>query len=298
MRKISLIFLGFAMTMACSKTEPNPYDALNQGNDDPVVDTLDPYGFASIHRDIFEAKCAMPACHDGAFEPDFRTPNSAYYSLVYHGVVKNHPEKEFQFRVVPNDTSNSWLWERITTDNDTLGRMPLYAPPLSNSELERIATWINSGAKNTLGEKPSYPNTKPNVLYYAALSPDYQTNYSDNRVNGVNTNPFIAPNNALMKVVCFVEDDSTEIQDFTVNELYISESLDDFSQAMVVNAQFVDLGQNGQYWMADVNTGQFNQGTIYYMRYKVGDGDNPSPTLFPENKTANVYKTYWSFYIP
>ena len=40
------------------------------------------------------------------------------------------------------------MYNRITTTNDTLGRMPLYAPPLSQAEIDKVVAWINGGAKD------------------------------------------------------------------------------------------------------------------------------------------------------
>ena len=91
---------------------------------------------------VFQPKCAQPACHDGAFSPDFRTIESAYASLVYNDVVKKL--SPWKYVITPGDTANSWLWQRvnhemIVSGNDTSqGRMPLYFDKLSEV-LEEMA---------------------------------------------------------------------------------------------------------------------------------------------------------------
>ena len=55
------------------------------------------------HKNILEPKCANPACHDGTFEPDFRTIEGSYNTLVYHPVTKNDEDLTYEHRVVPGD---------------------------------------------------------------------------------------------------------------------------------------------------------------------------------------------------
>lgn len=302
MRQISLVILsllGLVMCLhSCSSEAPyNPYQDVVYEEDIFAEDTANPNSFAYIHKNILLARCAMPACHDGAFEPDFRSPQSAYATLVYQANIKNHPQKEFNFRVLPNDTAKSWLWERITTDNDTIGQMPLYADPLSASHLQSISNWIMNGAPNLYGELPSVPNKAAKVEFFVAVSQDFQTNYSDDRINDISYNPFYAPKDTTMLIVPLVEDDSTALADLQINELLVSDKKDDFSNATVIPAQFFDFGQNGQFWIASINTGHFNTGQVYYMRYQLSDGEQSLPTLFPEDESLDPYKTFWSFYI-
>src|SRR5688572_4080833 len=104
----------------------NPYDSIDYGTggSNPVI--IDSSSFLGIHTFILSKKCAVPACHGGSFEPDYRTIESSYNTLVYHPVVKNNATNDFTYRVVPFDTGASWLHERITTTDPVLGRMPLY----------------------------------------------------------------------------------------------------------------------------------------------------------------------------
>jgi hypothetical protein len=122
--------------------------------------TLDPIAggqlYTAIYTNIFETNCFVAACHDGNFEPNFTTPQSAYYTTVMHDILKNSWDEKFKYRIVPYDTQNSLLIERITNccfldEND---RMPVLMTPLSKGELDSIKYWINVGAPNWNGDFP------------------------------------------------------------------------------------------------------------------------------------------------
>ena len=108
--------LVFTIT-SCKKDEvvpENPFDKIDYGDDTPNPDTLNSITLAGLHRNLFVTKCAVPGCHDGNFEPDFRTVQSSYSTLVYAPIIKNNDANEFTYRVIPYDTANSVLYERIT----------------------------------------------------------------------------------------------------------------------------------------------------------------------------------------
>src|ERR1035437_6295213 len=96
------------------------------------------YSLYMVHSKVLSVSCALPACHDGSFEPDFRTIESAFNTLVYHPVIKNNSPQSFKYRVVPHQPANSVLYERITNccfvnSND---RMPFtVGDTLSGSEI-------------------------------------------------------------------------------------------------------------------------------------------------------------------
>ena len=49
--------------------------------------------------------------------------------------------------VVPGDSASSLLFQKVSTDNPPVGlRMPRFAPPLSESEIDLIREWIDQGA--------------------------------------------------------------------------------------------------------------------------------------------------------
>ena len=150
--------------------DPIRYEDINQTLDFPV-DSAD---FVGLHKYIFAPTCAVSGCHDGSFAPDFRTVQSAYNTLVNHEVLKNTPDGRFEFRVVPGDVEESFLYERLTTDDQVLGRMPLYDFPLSSRELELVADWIRRGAPDGFGNSPGVIDEEPTFFgiraYYHADS--------------------------------------------------------------------------------------------------------------------------------
>lgn len=170
----SLLFLAVCFQLAsCSKeTLPeNPFG--NNQQDTNVLDTnqYDPYSIFSIHKDILKPTCANSGCHDGNFEPDFRTVESSYYGLVSVTPIKSSISGgTFPFRVVPGDAAKSMLLHRMTVDlNGNSGIMPLAQEPKStynqhkSEYLQRITKWINDGAKDLAGNVPTSPNFPPSI---------------------------------------------------------------------------------------------------------------------------------------
>ena len=95
-RIITTYFLIVLILASCSedsKQVKNPYDNQEPENADGVVvnadKDLDPNSIAALHKDIFKPTCANSGCHDGNFEPDFRTIESSYNTLVNQPIVKN-----------------------------------------------------------------------------------------------------------------------------------------------------------------------------------------------------------------
>lgn len=163
--KLFLIFCLFVAIGSCKK-DPyvNPYDKLvdDNGNGSNPNVTLDPNSFAGIHANILKKTCANSGCHDGNFEPDFRTVESSYNMLVYQPVIKNNPQGIYTYRVLPNDVQLSVLYKRLIEDIDgQSGIMPLALEPDSDWEdkkqqyIGNIYNWIQNGAKDIFGNMPS-----------------------------------------------------------------------------------------------------------------------------------------------
>jgi len=169
-----LFLLGVVSFSACRKNNSpaNPFvdPALLRP---PVTgDTVNfgPYDFAGLHRDIFKPTCSNSGCHDGTFEPDFRTIESSYNTLVYQPIIKNNPAGSYDYRVVPGDAGASVLMNRLTVDIDGLsGIMPLSTDPNSTwpankqAYTERIQGWINQGAKDVFGNPPVSGPGQPKI---------------------------------------------------------------------------------------------------------------------------------------
>ena len=68
----------------------NPYDDVDYSYTILVIDTLSSTSFVRLHKEILSPSCNVLGCHDGSFEPDFRTVQSSYNTLVYHTILKNN----------------------------------------------------------------------------------------------------------------------------------------------------------------------------------------------------------------
>lgn len=309
-----------AFTMAligCDKETdlpPNPYDSIVYPTPPAPVDTLDPASIVSIHRDILQPRCAVPGCHDGNFEPDFRTVQSSTSTLVYARIVKNNADSTFTFRVVPYDKDNSVLYERLTNCcfANTNDRMPQdnIGVPLESAYITRIENWIMNGAQDMFGQVADYPNQAPQVQFYvavdtmsvdaivAAFNANFPLVAASNRIDGVYYNPFILQHGRNVGIIIDVKDDSTNIANLQGSMMKFSYDPDNFSPSapgyQQLNAQFLNL-PGLQMWYVQFNTDLFNSDNVVYMRYYVSDGE--ATTEMPRDELVIQYKTFWSFYV-
>jgi hypothetical protein len=297
-------FLFFALIMSfimmnCTEDDfpINPYDGIDYGDTTLVVDTVSSTSFVKLHRDVLGPSCNVMGCHDGSFEPDFRTVQSAYNTLVYHTIIKNNLAEDFTYRVVPGDTGLSVLHERLTNCCfvNTNDRMPQdnIGNALPEADLDAVAAWILEGAKDITGAIPNKPNNLPNVQYFLVMNATYDSTYSENRIGGLFYNPFLMPNNEQVNFIFRVKDDQTLARDMLLNQLSISEYSDDFSNAIMASA--ITFEQTNKVWLLSFNTAILQIGKTYFMRYTINDGDNPTNTTYPNNQTSFVYKNIWSF---
>src|SRR2546426_12312209 len=91
MRRLILILFLFVLAFihSCKKDKPtNPYDGVNYNTDTTTSPSPDPNTIVGLHKNIFFPRCAKSGCHDGTFEPDYRTVQSTYATLVYQPTIK------------------------------------------------------------------------------------------------------------------------------------------------------------------------------------------------------------------
>ncbi len=169
-----ILGMSTASLLSCSKNNgpENPFD--DPKNKPPITNNpVDSFGldnFAGLQRDIFKKTCSNSGCHDGTFEPDFRTIESSYNTMVYQPVIKNNPAGSFLHRVVPGNAQASVLHERVVRDIDGIsGIMPLSVDPDSDwptrktTYINAIAAWINAGAKDMFGNPPANGPANPRI---------------------------------------------------------------------------------------------------------------------------------------
>jgi len=275
----------------------NPYDGIDYSDTTLVIDTLSATSFVKLHRDVLRPSCNVMGCHDGSFEPDFRTVQSSYNTLVYHPILKNNLDETFTYRVVPGDTANSVLHERLTNCCfvNTNDRMPQdnIGNSLAQEDLDKVANWILDDAKDITGVIPNEPNNLPNVKYYYVTNATYDSTYSDNREDDVFYKPFLMPANEQVNFVFRVTDDNTNAGLMLVNELSISEYQDDFTNSIDVTAQIFESTYH--IWILAFDTSVLQVGKTYYFRYTINDGENTENTIYPNDETSFIYKSIWSF---
>lgn len=304
-----LLPLVFAACQHSESVPPsNPFDAINY--DPPAVSlpASDSASLVGLHQYIFSVSCAVPGCHDGSFEPDFRTVQSTYSTLLYQPVIKNTSDERFRFRIVPYDVQNSWLHYRVTTDDQVLGRMPLYDNPLSSGAIDKIASWIAAGAPDLLGNASQFPDQQPQVTGVAAF---LDFNGFEYRVDTIRNQPF-APFGTLagreLTLWIAVQDDSTTLALLQNNELKFSATRDDFSAAVSRTAvysatpkivpDYFGPGNPGEfYWKVVINTGDFPVNEVTFFRYYTQDAHHTEVMEFPRDTHPLEYQFFMSFFV-
>jgi hypothetical protein len=304
-KNIAWIFsVAVAITVAfnsCTKEDDaplNPYDEVNYNPDSTALSNPDPNSIVGLHRNIFSPRCANPGCHDGTFEPDYRTVQSTYSTLVYQPVNRNTVDSVhyFTLRVIPFNVSQSLLHERLTTPTSNF--MPSNGTGggrLSAEEIQHIDTWIANGAKDENGNVPVAPNLPPFINGFLAADSVY-VRIDTIRVGGISYYPIIVHSNQTVLLVPLISDDSTAVQNLTVNKVKLSLDMDDFSSAVTVNAVATLVAPNTYFWIATFPV-PYPPGTTVYFRYYVNDGTHATDTEFPRTDLPIYYKMYASFYI-
>lgn len=304
MRKVATFLLLIAVfaVYSCSKEDPapaNPFDSINYGDTNVQNVTLDPNSIQGLHKNILLPRCANPGCHDGSFEPDFRTVESSYSTLVYHPVnmVTLDSAKIYSYRAIPNNTDDSWLIERLTTT--TSDYMPSNSTRLTNQQIDQFRAWINNGCRDMNGNLPQKPDLQPNVVAYVAVDSAFQR-IDTSRVGGIFVNPFIVRQGMNMTIAFVALDtaDGTSAVDpsmFTVKQIQFTTVKDDYSNPVTINASM--YLSNFSAWLVNVPTAQWATGTTVYFRIVVNDGNHTTNSVFPRFESIDYYKTLYAFLV-
>lgn len=281
----------------------NPYDSISYNNDGSIIVQVDTQGFFGLYNYVLKTKCGQPACHDGAFEPDFRTPLSSYSTSVYHPVLKQYNQGQFDYRVLPYDTAGSWLHERITTNDPVLGRMPLY-DTLAPWQIELINTWILNGAKDIFGNDPSVPNAEPAPFGMVAYLDDVNGMRLDT-IRSQISEPMPFPQNSVVDIWYGLYDDLTLPFDFRSADVKFSLEPFNFDQALSKKLIIEKtphmapsyIGIAPYYLHVKINTAEFEKNRTYYMRLYVQDADHNEISEIPENGVPLYLYLFFSFKI-
>ncbi|MEM7657574.1 MAG: hypothetical protein AAF399_15680 [Bacteroidota bacterium] len=315
--RLSLLFsTALLLVIACqpdvSPPPPNPYDAIEYEQELVPPTPPDSATIVGLHTYIFSVSCAVPGCHDGSFEPDFRTVQSTYSTLVYHPVVKNDNSQSYAYRVIPEDVAGSWLYNRVTTEDPILGRMPLYDNPLTDGQLKSLREWINAGAPDMFGQAGALPNTQP-VFRGVAAFQDFGS--VEIRVDTFRENqayhPFGARANLPTTLWFWINDDSTALEDLqNVRVQFASgvHNLTNFQSSLEVSANYAstplvipDYQGSGEsrafHWYAEVNTSAFPVNEFTLFRFLANDGAHAEDFEFPRDEHPIEFMSYMAMYV-
>ena len=307
-RNISLIFFIICVGLifnACYKDgalEENPFE-VNTFNQDTVnleLIDIEPTSIAGLYQNIFGPTCANSGCHDGTFEPDFRTMESSYHSMVYKAPIKN--DGSLTYRVDPGNPNQSALLQRIIGDITPL--MPIEIEPdsdwIENSEtyIQNIRDWISDGARDLSGNLPDINIVHPTIMGVVA-------EYNDTTIlRDGGYGPFLIPDSLDNVTFYFSFDPINNPEAFELNEfmLGIEESgfQSQYSDIMeVMDSPKVDYGLFGKSVLythkIEINLDSIGMSSQHiFMRIKVQDGSNTITEIPTDDAFYNV-KEYLSF---
>lgn len=302
-----LLFSACLLLTDCKKKDPeNPYSELKSSNTSvtQTIDSLPEGSFGWLHQKIFKPTCANSGCHDGTFEPDFRTISSSYNSLVNQPVISNSPDSSFQYRVVPGNVNSSWLHERMNVFVDnTSGIMPLSLEPNSDWPtksayyIQKVNDWIAGGAKDMFGNPapPAGVNAPP-VVYGLAVFPHNNTTdpylRDPNPTFGIGE--ILVPS-ALVDVYILPFDDNAFLTGFNSVKLKVGSNYTGFSNLPEVNCTLLttpistlDFGNstNTFYYKATIDLSGIPSGSSRFLRCYVDDGVQTNITEVPNDNSA------------
>lgn len=301
------IILITALASCSKKGSDNPYDNWEVENRKPVLEDkpIDPNTIQGLHKHVFKPTCSNSGCHDGNFEPDFRTVESTYNSLIDRFSTNTDPDNpQFSKRVVPGDAAKSMLIHRLSVFiPGSQGIMPLSVDPGSdwnekkNEYIQNIKNWINDGAKDQFGNAPAILDFSPQpggLLVYADGSAVALPRSGFNPVN-------VPPGAASLRLLVSFIDDKTPVSQFgttTINFSLNPNVYDSTSLAMQTLSQAVQAkGLNGadvEYWhYIDVNTDDIGlPGDVIWFRTETSDQVNPPLFIPGKDASFNTVKYF------
>ena len=304
-----LLFFLLIICISCEE-EINPFDFNNTSNsNNDTIYFTDPTSFSALHNNIFSTTCANSGCHDGTFEPDFRTIESSYNSLVYQPPIKNDINNSFNYRVEPGNSLQSVLYHRLIVDIDGIsGIMPLESEDdwdnNKDEYIQNIKDWIDQGAKDMFGNSPSLPNDIPLGRGMVVFNTGQTINPFSRDASGS-----VLISNSLNSVdVWFsVVDDLLQPNNLQYNKVKKSSSLFNFhtiseENLEVVNTPISHLGYfsnsiNEEYYHKfNLDLTNFNVGEIVYLKFYVKDDVNPV-TEIPSNGSPFTFLRHFTIKI-
>lgn len=313
---LSFSLIGLALSLvfiSCKKNDdpPNPFDdpGIQPPADTVEIIDFDPTSFEGIHYNVFQATCANSGCHDGTFEPDFRSIESSYNTIVYQPMIKNDPQGSFDYRIEPGSPQQSVLYFRLLSDIDgQSGIMPLAINPESDwtakkqEYIANIRTWIENGAPDVNGNLPTLGNQLPQMLGVVGFAGGSSTALDREPGLGPIKVPIGTTN---LQIFFSIDDAETALLDLTYNKVKVSTDLNDFGGIPEYQLDVSTNGVTAPGYLGDIvdfghsftfDASSYPSGTTLFMRVYVQD-DGPTLTEIPTQGSFNYIKEYAAFII-
>lgn len=312
--RITIVTLFLLFAWSCKPERINPYDDVVI-EEKPADEIEFPVGsFAYLYKNVFKPTCANSGCHDGTFEPDFRTMSSSYNTLVYRPVIANDETNSFEYRVIPGDTSASLLHERLLRFlPNSSGIMPLTLennsdwPSKKNEYIYAIENWILAGAPDVSGNPAPPLNTNQLPMNYGlAVFPPGNTTIQFPRGNPgyAGIGPFVI-SGGISDVYIYPWDDNAGLFNYPLLGWELSYSPTDFQAvasgmfyaSTVVHAS--DFGGTSAPFTkrTTIDFSPFS-GETMYMRIRMNDGIQTTDNFVPTENAVSYWYAVYSFQIP
>lgn len=307
--RVQLSYIILITLMVSCKPEiippPNPFDQYRETADSTGnirIPEPDPQTIQGLHKNFFRTTCANSGCHDGSFEPDFRTIESTYNTLVFHPLIKNNPQGTLEYRVEPGKADRSALWIRLNEDIDgQSGIMPLVIDPDSDwgekksEHLQNLKVWIDNGARDMFGNTPVQGDIQPYIKGIAGFAEGSNAVLEREANNG----PIQIPANASQVKIWFsLADDKLSPTQFSNIKVRISTVKNDFS-----NLTGLPVNIDGPIYHEDFygkispyhhyfnfQPSGFAAGSVLYIRVYIQDPSQPDLTEIPSFGSPDYMK--------
>jgi hypothetical protein len=255
-----------------------------------------------LHAGLFKPTCANSGCHDGNFEPDFRTVESSYYSLVKQPLIKKDNGSLFSMRVLPGNSSKSMLPHRMMVDlNGNSGIMPLSLEANSNYPVEkdswvsRVKDWIDAGAKDWLGRAPVNIDFPPQILGLQFIVNGQVLNRSGKYEAAQ------LPAGSTAEIWVSLSDDNTPVSSFSNVTINASTDPNVFNPANEIplkkgpSRTMAGLfsASNDYYWNGVYDGSKNIENDVVWFRITVSDSKNVGYQI-PNSNSMFMLKTYFA----
>lgn len=318
MKKLQWSFIALLAlaSVTCKPDDPeNPYLNATTAvqNDNPNIEEIPSTNFAWLHEKVFLPTCANSGCHDGTFEPEFRSVAGSYQTLVNHPVITNNATNSFVYRVVPGDTAYSLLHERLTNFiPNTSGIMPLETEGtdwMANKALylSKIESWIMGGAKDMYGNPPPPAEGTPlPIVYGLAIFPHDNTTspYPRDTDSPFGIGAIEVPSGLVdVWILPYQEQaypvgfESIGLQGALSATNFVPTLNSTFAPQTPITALDFGDSPNQFYYKATLDLSTATPGQTYYLRCSIDDGLQVNPTVIPNGSSEPFWYLYFSILV-